>query len=30
MPDGNHAENHKEAQEGTIDSVGDTDTGTGD
>ena len=30
MPDGNHAENHKEARDGTIDSVVDTDTGTGD
>ena len=30
MPDGNHAESHKEAQETTIDSVDDTDTGTGD
>ena len=29
MLDGNHAESHKEAQEGTIDSVDDTDTGTG-
>lgn len=30
MSDGNHAESHKEAQDGTIDSVSDTDTGTGD
>ena len=29
MPDGNHAESHKEAQDGTIDGVDDTDTGTG-
>ena len=29
MPDGNRAESHKEAQEGTIDGVDDTDTGTG-
>lgn len=26
MPDGNHAESHKEAQEGTIDGVDDADT----
>lgn len=30
MPDGSHAESHKEAQCGTIDSVVDTDTGSGD
>ena len=30
MSDGNHAESHKEAQDGTIDSVVDTDKGTGD
>ena len=29
MPDGNHAESHKEVQDGTIDGVDDTDTGTG-
>ena len=29
MPDGNHAESHKEAQEGTIDGVDDADTGAG-
>ena len=30
MSDVNHAESHKEAQDGTIDSVVDTDKGTGD
>ena len=30
MPDGNHAESHKEAQDGTIDGADNTDTGTED